>query len=173
MGLKGTFKSMPAADLLQWLSLSRKSGALMVENLPHKITFSLKDGGVLWSSSDGPNSFMGEFLVREGFIKKTDLASALQLQSSTGISTGKALVALGAIAERTLSDAMRLKAQAEIHETLSSPNAQFEFLDEGIESKELVPLDANVVTLLLNVMRQIDEDTRGSSWLDEGDDIVC
>src|SRR5262245_57185389 len=51
MGLSGTLGTFPLADLLQWMSASRKTGTLRVHGDRHTRTVHIKEGRIVSSAS--------------------------------------------------------------------------------------------------------------------------
>lgn len=158
MSLSGLFKTMPAADLLQWLSMARKSGSLQVRNSHGEIRFFFDQGRVVCSSSNDPSWLLGALLVREGYITAAQQEDALARQRQKTGSLGKILLDLGAISQTQLLNAVQLNVEHQIRETLLSQDSSFTFDENDSIPADLLPLAADVVPILLHTLRGVDED---------------
>src|SRR5688572_3368773 len=109
MGLSGTLRTMTAGDLLQWLSISQKTGTLAVRyhEIQKKIFFS--NGRVIASASNDPREYLGQFLMSHGFLSEDELKKAMEVQEQSQILLGKILVMIEVISERDLLRLLRLK----------------------------------------------------------------
>ena len=67
-GLKGQVSELPIAEVLQHLRLSRATGILSLISGGARKALYVKDGRVVFASSNLPNDRLGEILIREGKI---------------------------------------------------------------------------------------------------------
>lgn len=157
MGLTGNLKTMTPGDLLQWLSLSQKTGTLVVnsDSVMKKIFF--RGGRIISSASNDPREYLGQFLMSHGFISEDELKKAMEVQAQSRILLGKILVTIGVITEPDLLRLMRLKAEEEIYDVFMWPEGDFRFIDDELPNMEMVPLQVEVTGILMEGTRRIDE----------------
>ena len=76
MSISGNLRTMPFADLLQWVSQSRKTGTLSVEGDPHNKKIYFRNGLVAAASSENPKEFLGYYLVGWEIIGEEEMSHA-------------------------------------------------------------------------------------------------
>ena len=68
VGLRGNFKTMSFPDLLQWIASAHHSGTLILEKGPITKRIFFREGAIVSSSSNDPQEFLGQFLLRHRLI---------------------------------------------------------------------------------------------------------
>lgn len=157
MGLSGNLRTMLPGDLLQWLSLSQKTGTLVVTNKQIEKKVFFKGGRVISSASNDPREYLGQFLMSHGFLTEPELKKAMEVQQQSGILLGKILVMIDAISEPDLLRLMRLKAEEEIYDIFLWNEGSFHFIDNELPRWEMVPLQVDVTGIIVEGMRRVDE----------------
>ncbi|HEY5610619.1 MAG TPA: DUF4388 domain-containing protein [Thermoanaerobaculia bacterium] len=157
MGLAGSLRTMSPGDLLQWLSISQKSGTLRVTNRGIEKRIFFEDGRVISSASNNPREYLGQFLMSYGYITEDELKKAMEVQEQSQILLGKILVMIDAIAEVDLIRLMRLKAEEEIYEIFLWPEADFEFFDDLLPTMAMVALQIDITGIIMEGSRRVDE----------------
>ncbi len=148
---------MELAELLQWLSQSRKTGTLVIDNGEVEKRIFFEDGKVISAAASDPKEYLGHFLVSHGFIDEPTLAKAMDMQKETRMLLGKILVTIGAISEPDLENMLRLKAEEGIYEIFTWDEGDFEFLDGELPEYTMVPLSIDIPGLVMEGMRRLDE----------------
>lgn len=160
MALSGNLKTMLPGDLLQWLSLGRKTGTLVVanRNVEKKIFF--RNGRVISSASNDPREYLGQFLMSHGYLTEPELKKAMEVQKQSGILLGKILVMVDVISEKDLQRFMRLKAEEEIYDVFLWTDGDFHFIDDELPSMEMISLQVDVTGIIMEGTRRVDEWSR-------------
>jgi len=155
MGLTGNLRTMDLPEILQWISIGRKTGTLHLgrRSIQKRIVF--KEGVVYTSWSNDPRESLGQFLIRDGLVTEEQLFKALLLQEQEGRFLGAILVTEQILAEDELRQALRTKAVESIYDLFLWPEGQFEF-KEG-EFPELIHLEVPVTAVILEGVRRVDE----------------
>jgi hypothetical protein len=85
MALEGTLRDFSFADILQLISLQRKTGVLTLKNDDNVVTISFLEGCVVGSSqlSQQTEDRIGLILLKKGEITETELEAALKHQEET------------------------------------------------------------------------------------------
>jgi hypothetical protein len=66
MSLSGRLKTMDLAELLQWVTIGRKTGSLAFVKEKTKVYIYLQDGKIISSKSNDPTKQLGQFLLFQG-----------------------------------------------------------------------------------------------------------
>ncbi|MFQ5768163.1 MAG: DUF4388 domain-containing protein [Acidobacteriota bacterium] len=157
MPLNGTLSTMALPDLLQWLSTSAKTGHLALSHGRfHKDLF-LRDGVIVSSASNDPREYLGQFLLSEGKITEKQLRMGMETQRSTGVMLGKILIMLKALDEEELVRMLTLKAEESIFALFLWNGGTFNFEDQPLDLKNLLPLALRIEDVLLEGLRRYDE----------------
>ncbi len=157
MGITGNLKTMELSELLQWLSQSRKTGTLVIDNGNVEKRIFFQEGKVISAAASDPKEYLGHFLVSHGFIDEAVLAQAMDMQKETRMLLGKILVTIGAISEADLEKMLRLKAEEGIYELFTWPEGDFEFLDGNLPEYTMVPLSIDIPGIVMEGTRRLDE----------------
>jgi hypothetical protein len=157
MGIVGNLKTMQLEELLQWLSLSKKTGTLEInhDKLGKKIYF--RDGLIVSSSSNRPEEYLGHFLVSHGLITEAALSESIDLQEKTHVLLGKILVTKGWLTEEDLHRMLRLKTEESIYDVFYWEEGDFRFLDDLLPESAMVPMSLDVTGILMEGVQRVDE----------------
>jgi len=157
MGIVGNLKTMQLEELLQWLSLSKKTGTLEINHnqLVKKIYF--RDGLIVSSASNRPEEYLGHFLVSHGLISDETLTEAVKQQKQTHVLLGKILVNQGALTEDSLHQMLRLKTEESIYDVFYWEEGDFQFLDDVLPESAMVMMSLDVTGILMEGVQRVDE----------------
>ena len=171
MAIGGNLRTMPFADLLQWVSQSRKTGTLVIDGVRVTKKIYFRDGVVVAAASDNPKEFLSYYLVGWGVIKETELEELLDMQNKHGVLLGEMLIIIGRLSEDELKHILLVKTQETILELFLWDEGKFRFLDSILPTKQFVPLDLCVDVLVMEGVRRKDEIDRmhpvipASTWV--------
>jgi hypothetical protein len=84
MSLVGNLEDLGLGEILQIVSLSRRSGVLSLESRGRQARIIFKNGQVIRATSTTFQQSLGEVLIRKGMIDLSLLRRALQLQADEG-----------------------------------------------------------------------------------------
>lgn len=160
MGLSGSFRTMSPGDLLQWLSMARKTGTLTFSGRAVEKRIFFRDGRIISSASTDPREYLGQFLMSYGYLTEEELKNAMEVQRSSRILLGKILVNSGIIEESDLLGLMRLKAEEEIYDVFLWTDADFGFADDELPQYEMVPLQIDITGIIMEGHRRLDDWSR-------------
>ena len=157
MGIVGNLRTMQLEELLQWLSLSKKTGTLAfnTEKVSKKIFF--QDGLIVASSSSRPEEHLGHFLVSHGLINEESLAKAIELQETSKMLLGKILVTRGWLTEPDLHRMLRLKSEESIYDIFTWEEGEFQFLDDELPVSAMVPMALDLTGIVMEGVQRVDE----------------
>ncbi len=84
MSLVGNLEDLSLPDILQIVSLSRKSGILMLEREGQQGKIIIRQGKVIQTISPRQGKSLGELLTARGLLRPDDLKKALEIQRAGG-----------------------------------------------------------------------------------------
>jgi hypothetical protein len=158
MSIAGNLKTMELSELLQWLSMSKKTGTLVVDDGRIQKQIFFQSGRIISSASTDPREHLGSFLISHGFISEQELTEAMRMQESNKMMLGKILTTVGAIAEQDLHRILRLKAEEGVFDVFTWPEGDFRFLDDKLPpGASMVPISLDVAAIVLEGLQRLDE----------------
>ena len=157
MSISGNLKTMPFADLLQWLAQSRKTGTLVIEGRPYTKKLYFQEGDVVAVASENPKEFLGYYLVGWGMLDEDELQELLEMQERHGSLLGELLVIVGRLTKDELLDVLQMKIEETVYDVFLWEEASFRFLDGVLPQKKLLPVRLPVDMLILEGIRRLDE----------------
>ncbi|MEE9125206.1 MAG: DUF4388 domain-containing protein [candidate division NC10 bacterium] len=160
---------LSVADILQTLSLSRKTGKLRLSRMGNTGEIVFKNGTVIYAASASPRNTLGQILVKQKHITERTLMAALEVQhlSPKSKRLGVILVEKGVITPAVLQEAIRHQLEEVISEFLIWEIGFFRFEPAEISADDGIMLD--VQELLVKVgMAPEHLPLEGTRRLDEG-----
>jgi hypothetical protein len=170
-GLKGQIAQLPLPDILQHLRMSRSTGILSLVAGGARKALYLKDGRVVFASSNLPNDRLGEILIREGKITVEEYDASIKAISK-GKRQGKVLVEMGALSPKDLWEGVQFQVQEIVYSIFQWDDGQFHFEESQLPEKERITVDLNVVDLILAGVRRVDASGAVQSRYPEGDLVL-
>ncbi len=142
MGFAGRFE-LTVPDILQILSLSRKTGKLTLSRLENSAELLFKNGMVIFAACDSTRHTLSNILISQKHLTESALMAALELQhlSSDNKRLGAILIEKGIITHRVLQEALRYQIEQVISELLTWENGFFRFDMLEIATDEGVAID--------------------------------
>ena len=171
MSLVGNLEDLSLPDILQIVSLSRKSGILMLEREGQQGKIIIRQGKVIQTISPRQGKTLGELLTARGLLRPDDLKKALEIQrSGEGRELlGDILVQLRLVDEATLEKVVTEQIEDAIVFFLSWREGTFSFELAEIKGRGEFSVDPQAFILergidtqwlVLEGTRMIDERSR-------------
>ena len=157
MSIGGNLRTMPFADLLQWISQSRKTGTLVVDGETYSKRVYFREGTVVAAASDNPKEFLSYYLVGWGYVSEDELQELLDMQERHGTMLGELLVIVGRLTREELDHILQVKTAEAIYDLFIWQEGDFRFLDNILPAKRFQPLSLEVDMLVLEGVRRSDE----------------
>ena len=166
--LKGSINLMALADVLQWITHGTKTGQLRMEGSRFEKNVFFRDGNIIATSSTNPKEFLGQFLISYGKITEDGLKEVLETQEKSELMLGKILVDENILTLTEMKMFLKLKAEESLYDIFLWEEGSFEFL-EGVKiEKDLIEINLNVTTVILEGVRRVDEWKRIRSVIPDG-----
>ena len=168
MGFIGRLADMPFTDLVQMLSMSKRSGKLTLTEGTLRAALVFRVGDIIAAYREPPVRRLGDTLLRMGLVSESSLSMALNVQHqlSPAPLLGTILVDFGVLSPEALRAVVREQIEEVLAELVSWENGSFKFepmplseaLDREIEGRDLVVPDGlRAEQVVLEALRRRDE----------------
>jgi hypothetical protein len=160
MAFKGTLKDFKVPDILQLISLQKKTGILTFTSSDGFITLIFEKGFIV-----GVDSFpkklemrVGSVLVKQDYISDEMLQRALAIQKRTNQKIGEILLGMGLIGKDTIQESLKTQAVEIVLSLFKWKKGEYnfkvmEYLDEGMQIIEPLSTD----NLIMEGVQMLDE----------------
>ncbi len=157
MSLSGNLSTMDLAELLQWVTLGRKTGTLTFIRDKTKNHIYFREGLIISSRSNDPTKLLGHFLLFFGKITEDQLKRALEIQQQTRKTLDKILVQEGMVSKEEVEKALISRTEEVIYDLFLWDDAYFHFSRDPYDLEDLMLINLNLNTLLFEGVRRKDE----------------
>ena len=144
MSLVGNLEDLGLGEILQIVSLSRKSGILTLRSRTHEGQIILRQGQVVRASSSSYQHNMGEVLVQKGVLDTDKLRKALATQEEEGFRErlGTLLVGRFGIAADAVEEVVREQIENVVYSLFSWVDGTFDFeLQDNVDVSDSIRMD--------------------------------
>ena len=160
MALEGTLRDFSFADILQLISLQRKTGVLTLKNESDVVTISFLEGRVVAASSlnQHEEDRLGLILLKKGEVTEADLESALKRQEETLQRLGRILVEQEAVTQDDVREAMEQQMLQIIYRVFRWGDGEYHFSQEtdiDYDRDLMIPMAAD--SIIMEGARMTDE----------------
>ena len=158
MAIKGSLKEASLPDVLQLLSLGRKTGCLAVADKQNFGYIYFDEGRINYASIVNRRDRLGDILVKNGKITEAQLEQAIAMQEEfRDQKLGEILVNIGAIARPALEEYMRVQIEEAVYFLFTWTSGTFNF-EAGVKpERQDFLVRINPESLLLEGARRVDE----------------
>ena len=148
---------MSLTDLLQFLAAGRKTGTLKFDfgKVTKQVYF--KNGLIVGSKSNDPREYLGQILLHYGKLNESQLQQAREVQRTAGGKLGEVLVQLGILSESDVLDILKTRTLDAIYDLFMWNEGQFEFYDDESLPEDLILIEVEPVTVIMEGIYRIDE----------------
>jgi hypothetical protein len=148
---------MELAELLQWITLGRKTGSLTFVRNKTKNHIFFRDGKIISSKSNEPTKQLGHYLLFQGKITESQLKRALEIQQQNRLNLGKILVQEGHITREDAERALVGRTEEVIYDLFLWEEGYFHFAANGFNLDDLILIDLDINAILFEGIRRKDE----------------
>lgn len=181
MAFIGTLDAMPVPDILQTLSMLRRSGRLTVQQDRTQAFVVLRDGRIVSAYFASGHENLGDCLIRRGLVSESNIAMALRIQQSMQPPPllGSVLVEMNLLDPAVLQQVLTEVVERVLGELVTWTRGDFRFNPEtpGIadkttaETRDLVlPGGIRADQAILSAVGLRDEEQRGRPAEPEAED---
>jgi len=160
MGIHGTLNTMSVSDLLQFLAAGRKTGTLKLGRGSIVKQIYLEDGLIVGSNSNDPREYLGQVLLHYGKIEESQLQTAMEIQRQSGGKLGMILSSRGFVSQDDVIEVLRTRTLEIIYDLFIWDEAHFEFFDNDPLPDDLVRIQVDATSVIMDGIFRIDEWSR-------------
>lgn len=148
MSLVGRLEDLALPDIFQIISLSKKTGTLVVRSRKGTGMVVFRNGQVVQAGSDVIRDSLGNILVSQGMVEQADLSAALALQKTNPDKPlGMLLVETGVTTPKVIEDVVRQQIEEIIYDLLAWEEGFFNFELGEIAPKDKIEIDTKDLLL--------------------------
>jgi hypothetical protein len=173
MSLSGRLKTMDLAELLQWVTIGRKTGSLAFVKEKTKVYIYLQDGKIISSKSNDPTKQLGQFLLFQGKLTEVQLKHAFEIHQQSRTLLGKVLVQERLISQDDVQQALVTRTAEVIYDLFLWEDGYFHFSGSGYELEDLILINIDINSLLFEGVRRKDEWVRIRSVFPNNDVVLA
>ncbi|HSM03709.1 MAG TPA: DUF4388 domain-containing protein [Longimicrobiales bacterium] len=159
MAIEGALQDVGLADICQLLAMGRKTGCLSITDRSNFGYVYFRDGRVIYSAVLNRPDRLGELLVRNHVVSRSDLSAAMETQArDRGSRLGQILVDQGALSEEDLRKYVSIQIEEAVYHLFTWSQGSFHFdPDQVPDEEDLYLVDIPAENLLLEGARRVDE----------------
>ena len=158
MAIRGSLKEASLPDVLQLLSLGKKTGCLSVSHKGQFGSIYFAQGRISYASIVNRRDRLGDLLVKNGQITPEQLQRAIDAQRvHPNVRLGELLVAQGALRKEQLDDIVRVQIEESVYFLFTWTEGTFNFEADVVPDAQDVIVSINPESLLLEGARRVDE----------------
>lgn len=160
MSLTGKLSTMSLADLLQWSSSAQKTGRFDFRQGPLVKNVYLQDGLIVGAASNQPTEMLGHVLVARGKLTEEQLRAGLLARRDGDEFLGQILVRLGFVSREDLLRALGERTEEIVYSLFEWDDADFSFEPGAHPGPKVVLISLAVDQVLLRGVHRHDEKRR-------------
>lgn len=158
MAIRGSLKEASLPDVLQLLSMGKKTGCLSVTHRNSFGNIFFDKGRICYASIVNRRDRLGDMLVKSGVITQEQLDAAVDLQARRRETRlGELLVELSAITTDDLRQAIRVQIEEAVYFLFTWTQGTFNFEADVLPDHRDLQVSINPESLLLEGARRVDE----------------
>jgi hypothetical protein len=160
MAFKGTLREFKVPDILQLLSLQKKTGILTFNSLEGFITLIFEDGCIVGIDAFPKKLEMrvGNVCVKQEIISEEMLQRALAIQKRTNQKVGEILIGMGLIDEKIIPEMLKIQAVQIVLSLFNWKKGEYNFKVLDHINKDLRSLTPIAVdNLIMEGVQMLDE----------------
>ncbi|HVE78803.1 MAG TPA: DUF4388 domain-containing protein [Gemmatimonadaceae bacterium] len=158
MAIKGSLKEASLPDVLQLLSMGKKTGCLSVTHRNNFGYIYFDRGRICYASIVNRRDRLGDILVKSGIIGQSQLDDAIKAQDKQRDKRlGELLVQQGAITREDLHAQIRLQIEEAVYYLFTWSQGSFNFEADIRPEEQDFLVSINPESLLLEGARRVDE----------------
>ncbi|MBI5181974.1 MAG: DUF4388 domain-containing protein [Nitrospirae bacterium] len=154
--LSGNIKDYSLPQILEYLQRLKKRGILKVKASGIEKAIYLKDGQIVFASSNLIADRLGEMLVRAGKITPPQLVTAGKILKESGRKLGAIMVDAGFITPKQLFWGLKFQVKEIIYSLFLLDEGDYKFTDGGY-SNDIIVLHIDTAQLITEIIKKMEE----------------
>ena len=168
--LEGSLDRFEVPDLLSFLGTGGRTGVLVFERPDRESKVFLREGRPVFATSTGEDLRFGSMLVRLGKVRAEVLERALKRQPGGRI--GQVLLSEKILTEQELAAFLKVQVSEVIFDAFGWTGGAFSFFDEVPPPATVVTLEMDLLNLIIEGMRRLDDPARAEAAFPDRDRAV-
>src|SRR4030067_667166 len=159
MSLEGSIKEFGLAEILQLISMQKKSGIVSISHESESTTLHFDNGQLVFATSifGGETKRLGEILVNSGKLTEKDIEKTLRIQETTNDKIGAIFVSSGLISTDEVKDALQQQLMDVVFHVLRWKDGYYKFNASEIDYDREFQIPAQTDFILMEGSRMVDE----------------
>ncbi len=162
MSFEGDIVNFPISEVIQIITLGKKTGALYIEGSTEKVCIYFNGGLAAYAHATTGELSLGNILVRRGIIKQEQLEAAFFKQREIAekdekLHIGTVLLEMGLVPEDDIKFFIELEIQDCIYRAISEDAGNFHFNSESNLGRNDIIVAVNVEDMILKGIDRIDQ----------------
>ena len=154
--LEGSLKAVSVPDVLTFINMVKKTGALTLRLPEHTKKVYWERGEMVFAASSDPEEALGYFLIRHGKIsQEQNMKSGLLVEP--GKRQGKILVQMGILTPKELWWAVKNQVLEIIYSLFAVRDGWFFFEETEAPHEEKIKLSTTTTNIIMEGIRRLDE----------------
>lgn len=156
MGLTGDISSIDISDVLSVISVNKKTGLLTISRGLEEKKLYFKGGRLIFSSSTSNKEKLGEVLVSNCLIDRSEIKSVVEEQKDDGSHIGTILLKKQLITQEELFKALRIQSNRILTNILNWIEGKFYFKDENVKLPDHLTIAFDLNRLIFDAAEMSD-----------------
>jgi hypothetical protein len=157
MALKGNFETFYLNNIMQLLHDDKKTGVFRATNGKDEVFIYFNEGAVIYAMGTQREARLGYLLKKRGLISAEKLKSCLASAKEKKQALGKYLLENGDITLDELNGLLAKQTEVILFNLFKWEKGDFEYKDTQVNLEGLVNVKINVLKIILEASRRIDE----------------
>lgn len=171
--ISGLLSHYQMSDILLDLKRSNKTGILEIIKHPVLKKIYIKNGDMIFATSNEDENRLGEFLLRVGKISHGQYLQSVDILKKTGKRQGTILVELGYLKPSDLVWAVQNQVEEIILSLFQWEEGDFIFREKDLPTKEVITLKMSTANLIYRGIKAIKNHTNIKNAMPSMDSILC
>jgi hypothetical protein len=156
MTLSGFLKLYTLSDILLDLQRSDFTGILEIENSPIQKSIYIKNGVMLFASSNQEEDSLGEMMIRAGKLTTDQLYQAVGILKATGKHLGAILVELGFLKPAELIPTLKYQVEEIILSLFTWEDGKIKIIDGPLPA-EIIHMKLSAANLIFRGIKRVNK----------------
>ena len=163
---------MDLPEVLQWVTVGRKTGTLAFIKDKTKVHIYFKVGEIIASRSNHPTKQLGQFLLFQGKVSEPQLKRAFEIHLQSKVILGKILVQEKYVSHEDVLAALKARTEEILYDLFLWEDGYFHFTDGALDLDQLIQIKMDMNSLLFEGVRRKDEWARIRSVFPNNDIVI-
>lgn len=155
--LRGSLKDFRLPDVLKGLQKTTSTGTLEIHNDSIEKKIYIKNGDLIFASSNQTNDSLARALLTAGKITLDQYKKTVEISKQTGKNQSTILTELGYLSPQEFIWALKNQVEMIILSSFNVTDAKFEFQEGPLDADESIPLRINATNLLYHGYKKVND----------------